>query len=395
MRVSSYSSRSSGRESLFTRPAHLDDLVARIEAGETFEDTSESRHESRYDFGRPRSRSSANDSADDADERTSRCSKHHLEAQLEEADRDKEVMRMQIEQHRRQQKSRETELELHKKHGAEFRALLEVAEGDLAASNEKNLELSHKLQLAQEASFRNADMAQQLLTHLNSCRAELKAKSLLNEHLRKLLNEVQQRESDRSTGGEANASNGKDESLLSPRPEDSASSLHSISRPVLHVLTHDAAVQVNLLASVTMPRDHTRQRSIVDISQRHAQELNLANARSAHNELAMERRPSADAMAGDAPGPSGSTSLAGSSHSIGGSITLNWHERIANVLLGNRRDSLTVGKSGNSQVASKAGLPSSSHSGCVEPAAALLSTPSETQSSQQIHVSQASHAETS
>ena len=79
-----------------------------------------------------------------------------------------------------------TELELHKKHCQEFKTMLELTETDLSEAQESHSLLAHRLQLAQEASRRNSDMAQQLLTHLNTCRVDLKAKSSQNERLKKL-----------------------------------------------------------------------------------------------------------------------------------------------------------------------------------------------------------------
>ena len=51
-----------------------------------------------------------------------------------------------------------------KKHCDEFRRDLELAETDLAAAQEDAGVHVHRMQQAQEASRRNSDMAQQLLT---------------------------------------------------------------------------------------------------------------------------------------------------------------------------------------------------------------------------------------
>ena len=57
----------SGRESVFIRPAHLDDVVARIQAGESFadEDEEDGRYERRSRYGAPRSDRSSSVGDDD------------------------------------------------------------------------------------------------------------------------------------------------------------------------------------------------------------------------------------------------------------------------------------------------------------------------------------------
>ena len=68
---------------------------------------------------------------------------------------------------------------------------LELAETDLAAAQEDAGVHVHRMQQAQEASRRNSDMAQQLLTHLNSTRGDVKQKALQISQLKSALDELQ------------------------------------------------------------------------------------------------------------------------------------------------------------------------------------------------------------
>ena len=102
---------------------------------------------------------------------------------VEDAQREAEIARQRAEFLEKQLKGAIAELELHKKHGREFKTLLEQSEGDLCAATEHAADLQQRLQLAQEGSRRNADMAQQLLKHLNTSRVEAKAQARRNAQL--------------------------------------------------------------------------------------------------------------------------------------------------------------------------------------------------------------------
>ena len=54
-----------------------------------------------------------------------------------------------------------TELELHRRHCAEFKAMLELSETETAEAQESGGRLSRRLQLGQEAQLRDSDMVQQ------------------------------------------------------------------------------------------------------------------------------------------------------------------------------------------------------------------------------------------
>ena len=190
MRSSRAESRS-GRESVFTRPAHLDALVARVEAGESFahedddgglehdrNDRYSDRYGDRYGDDDSPVRDRYNDrygdraslrSPDSSRDRETSMRKtegsapviRELENELEDTRRELTGAHMQDDQMQGQLRSLKTELELHKKHCQEFKTMLELTESDLAEAQENGGLLSHRLQLAQEASRRNADMAQQ------------------------------------------------------------------------------------------------------------------------------------------------------------------------------------------------------------------------------------------
>ena len=114
-----------------------------------------------------------------------------LRDQLEEAQRELEVRERQLKMEQEHSKSLRLELELKKKHCDEFRRDLELAETDLAAAQEDAGVHVHRMQQAQEASRRNSDMAQQLLTHLNSTRGDVKQKALQISQLKSALDELQ------------------------------------------------------------------------------------------------------------------------------------------------------------------------------------------------------------
>ena len=225
MRHSCRDSRADTRESVHVRPAHLDDLIARINAGETYADDADSatssmshgsgisdryrdrgsdgpsdagdRYGDRYgdrDGGdRYGDRYGGRDSPPPGDDSGDFGSwkESQLRDQLEEAQRELEVRERQLKMEQEHSKSLRLELELKKKHCDEFRRDLELAETDLAAAQEDAGVHVHRMQQAQEASRRNSDMAQQLLTHLNSTRGDVKQKALQISQLKSALDELQ------------------------------------------------------------------------------------------------------------------------------------------------------------------------------------------------------------
>ena len=223
MRHSCRDSRADTRESVHVRPAHLDDLIARINAGETYADDADSatssmshgsgisdryrdrgsdgpsdagdRYGDRYgdrDGGdRYGDRYGGRDSPPPGDDPFSSWKESQLRDQLEEAQRELEVRERQLKMEQEHSKSLRLELELKKKHCDEFRRDLELAETDLAAAQEDAGVHVHRMQQAQEASRRNSDMAQQLLTHLNSTRGDVKQKALQISQLKSALDELQ------------------------------------------------------------------------------------------------------------------------------------------------------------------------------------------------------------
>ena len=159
----------SGRESVFTRPAHLDDLVARVQSGESFADDGghwdEDEGDGRYDgggrYGAVRSARYSDPSGSPGRKRSSGAA-----SAIEDMGREIEVLRMQNNNLERQLKGAVTELELHKRHCTEFKTMLQLTEGDLAAAHENHAHATDRLQTAQEASRRNSEMAQQVVVWL-------------------------------------------------------------------------------------------------------------------------------------------------------------------------------------------------------------------------------------
>jgi hypothetical protein len=144
-----------GRESVFTRPAHLDNVVARIEAGESFADC-ENEAYSRY--GGPQSGRYSNGLGRLSRDGHNSAASHAIE----DMGREMEVLRRQNSNLERQLAGAVAELELHKRHCHEFRTMLEVVEGDLATAHENYSLATVKCQSMHEASRRNSEMAQQV-----------------------------------------------------------------------------------------------------------------------------------------------------------------------------------------------------------------------------------------
>jgi hypothetical protein len=296
------------RESVFQRPAHLDALVAAVEGGHTYE--VDEPPDDDGDGRRDRGRQSRGDSG--------------AEMLIEEAQREAEVARLQNDHLNRQLKGAIAELELHKRHAKEYKAALEAAEADLSAAHEHVSDLSQKLQVAQEANRRNADMAQQLLTHLNAARVELKSQVRKNEQLQLELSSAdlphgghgappvagapatdlaQRRLSRLSRAGRVSLPDAKIQ--LWDRPH---------SRAALKPVTHDQGVQVNLAPARSKLEGGSKFGSVAMIAMQHARELEDVHrelqqrvAAVPPTELAMERRPEPHGVPPPAatPGPPG------------------------------------------------------------------------------------------
>ena len=71
------------------------------------------------------------------------------------------LARVQKEQLQGQLRMVKNELELHRRHCAEFKAMLEISESETAEAQESGGRLSRRLQLAQEVHLRDSGMVQQ------------------------------------------------------------------------------------------------------------------------------------------------------------------------------------------------------------------------------------------
>jgi ParB-like chromosome segregation protein Spo0J len=272
------------------RPAHLDALVARVEAGSSYEDEDEGDMMNDRYGGRGRGPS------DDA-----------TAERLEDMEREQTVLRMQNEHMSRQLKGALAELALHKKHAEEFKALLELAEVDLCAAHEHSADLSQRLQLAQEGNRRTADMAQQLLMHLDTTRVELKAQTRRVELLENAratrkpgAATEQHAQPGLSSGGPSvdgavtqASDSARDASAGPTQPTGDALLAQLSSRAALTPVTHDVGVQVDLgSASRADGKAVAGVANAKLIALQHAQELERINGDgSAPRELAMEARP--------------------------------------------------------------------------------------------------------
>jgi len=310
------------RESVFAPPANLANILATIESGGTFSDAGTGgRYGDGYDDCMR---------YDDGRHGHGRGGDSEMEAMIDEAQRDAEVSRMQADHLGRQLKGAVAELALHKRHAQEFKAMLEAAEADLAASHEHSIDLGQKLQLAQEGNRRNADMAQQLLTHLNTARVELKAQTRKNAQLQNDLAALQdegggtswsERFSSGSYGIASSAASvasttatsldprsgglGSGQTRLSYRPPASVGSgggptaalERFCSRAMLTPVTHDVGVQVERRSSRN-ELQNSRMGSVALLALQHARELESVHreltSRIAPAELVMERRPGTD-----------------------------------------------------------------------------------------------------
>ena len=217
---------------------------------------------------------------------------------VEDAQREAEIARQRAEFLEKQLKGAIAELELHKKHGREFKTLLEQSEGDLCAATEHAADLQQRLQLAQEGSRRNADMAQQLLKHLNTSRVEAKAQARRNAQL-----EAELAESRRAlaTGrGEVAPFNGSPVASL-PSPLHAADSTPSASlvarlssRAALTPVTHDVGVQADLRSARGSDAPGSPTSRMQQIALQHARELSTVHdelAKRAVKEVNVEARP--------------------------------------------------------------------------------------------------------
>ena len=184
--------------------------------------------------------------------------------EVEDLQREVQVLRMQHAHATRQLKGAVAELEVHRNHAAEYKALLELAEEDLCAAHEHVADLSQRLQLAYEGNRRNAEVAQQLLMHLNATRLELKAQAC------------------------SPAEVPKDATVA----KSAATPVRHSARTVLTTVTHDFGVQADLLPASerratmsTSPRDAANSRTAL-IAVKHARDLEQV-----HRELQQRLSP--------------------------------------------------------------------------------------------------------
>ena len=175
----------SSRESVHTRPAHLDDLIKRLNAGETYDPNatkaaaphlpsdhhqphSTTPYVDRYSSDRQRhstllsdenpaysGRYESRDSTqwpphtpDDAHPAVPAGASDDDAAARWELERELDVQRRQIDTLQRHNRQLADEVSLHKKHIAEFRGMLELAESDLGAVHESSAQLEHQLHVA-------------------------------------------------------------------------------------------------------------------------------------------------------------------------------------------------------------------------------------------------------
>ena len=264
---------------------------------------------------------------------------------VEEAQREAEVARQQAAYLEKQLKGAVAELELHKRHGREFKQLLEQSEADLCASHEHAADLQQRLQLAQEGNRRNSDMAQQLLKHLNSTRVELKAQTRKNAQLEADLAKATEESAGggapgapssasampQRLGGDAPppaAGNGHEgargkavdvsDGGASGRANDGANKLDArtskseaasappllarlASRAALTPVTHDVGVQADLRSGRELAS--ARMGNLAKLAVEHARELDRDGAQRAMEAVNMEARPTAAAAADGLPPP--------------------------------------------------------------------------------------------
>ena len=293
------------RESVFAPPANLADILAKVNAGTPLDDDDDDDGRGRYDDDR------GGRGRYDDDRGGRGRGNSEMEGMIEDAQREAEVSRMQAEHLERQLKGAVAELSLHKRHAQEFKTTLEAAEADLAASHEHVTDLSQKLQLAQEGNRRNAEMAQQLLIHLNTARVELKAQTRKNAQLQNEIAALQgeggapgdiladasserlsQRLSEGSCGGAGLGRGGA--GWRGSAASESAAVERFGTRAMLTPVTHDVGVQVDL-RSVKKELTNSRMGSVAMLALQHARELENVHrelsSRVAPTELVMERRP--------------------------------------------------------------------------------------------------------
>ena len=251
------------RESVFKRPTNLDEICARVEAGEPsgyekFDDEDDG-------GGRWRTRAGSSEGG-----------------QLEDLQREMQVLQMQHAHTSRQLQGAVAELDLHKRHAEEYKELLELAEADLCAAHEHTADLSQRLQLAQEGNRRNADMAQQLLIQLDATRVELKAQARREDSRLSSFRQSGNTSHPTQPGASSTAS-----SAVAPTGADSSGACAPShewlsSRALLTPVTHDAGVQVDLPRSSGGGSEQTHQ-SAWDASTSRVALIALQHARELEN----------------------------------------------------------------------------------------------------------------
>ena len=273
------------RESVFTRPTDLDAIVARAAASDDASSAWETGGIGGAHPGRDDARSMDDSSLE----------------MLEDAQREAEVARQQVDHLAKQLRGAVAELELHRRHGREFKALLEESESDLCAAHEHAADLQQRLQLAQEGNRRNSDMAQQLLRHLNSTRVELKAQARRTSLLESELAASRAARTDEAAerhGASSDAEGHEGVAPDSPVSQDMSSSHVPLlarlgPRAALTPVTHEIGVQVDSGRADLL---HSRMGGAKMVALQHAKELeHQSHAQRAVEAVNMEARPGAAA----------------------------------------------------------------------------------------------------
>jgi hypothetical protein len=250
------------RESVFRRPADLDAIVARVVAegqgdgaSSSLDATLDDDGDDDYGLGGRRYRDRRSPDAED----------------LEDLRGEMVVLRMQHHHTQRQLKGALAELALHKQYAEEYKEHLELAEADLCAAHEHVADLSERLETAQEGNRRNAEMAQQLLMHLNTTRLELKR-----------------------THAQLGHQQGQGQQQQQQKPADDPTPGSDMPRTMLAPVTHDVSVQAELLrptdAKTTGPQRgdevSTSLASVVLLARKHSRDLE-----NVHRELQQRLSP--------------------------------------------------------------------------------------------------------
>lgn len=233
-RMSRSSRASTARESVFKRPAHLDALVANVEAGRSsnwdrLDEEAEDEGSDDWDGGVSSLRS-----RDRGDSYTAGL--------LEDAQREAEVLRGMNDHMHKQLKGCMAELELHRSHAEDYKRMLEAAEEDICHVHEMLDEKTIRLETAKMALERNDKAAAKHASDLHTAHTALKAMRRRNAELDRKV---------RSSGGDPGFAAGpaaaSAAAASSGRDPDEELSEAAIS--ALIPIAHDVDVQCDLRPS--------------------------------------------------------------------------------------------------------------------------------------------------